>query len=160
MIVLLTGMPGAGKSTVLRELAARGHAVEDLDYQGYSVLVEDRRRPVGWEQLWDVARVRARLDAHSEDVLFVAGTVSNRHELRERFDAVVLLTAPRDVLLGRVAARADNPYGQDAASRAQVEHDIEVVEPVLRDEATHVVDTDRPAAQVADEVERIGTRPR
>jgi shikimate kinase len=81
--------------------------------------------------------------------------VRNQVELYDRFDAVVLLTAPRDVLLHRVATRTDNPYGKDAAGRAQIEHDIAEVEPLLRVQTSHVVSTDRPLRQVVAELERL-----
>lgn len=154
-VVLLTGMSGAGKTAALGELAVRGHAVRDLDYDGYSVLVRAPEQPVGWEQLWDLSKVRALLDAHAEGALFVAGTVRNQGELYDRFGAVALLTAPPGVLLHRVATRTDNPYGKDAAGLAQIQHDIAEVEPLLRVRATHVVTTDRPLDQVVDELERI-----
>jgi dephospho-CoA kinase len=154
-VVLLTGMSGAGKSAALRMLAARGYPVRDLDYDGFSVLVRAPEQPVGWEQLWDLRKVRELLDAHETGALFLAGTVRNQVELYDRFGAVVLLTAPRDVLLHRVATRTDNPYGKDAAGLAQIEHDIAEVEPLLRGRATHVVSTARPLEQVVAELERI-----
>ncbi|HTZ43323.1 MAG TPA: hypothetical protein VMB79_05620 [Jatrophihabitans sp.] len=40
--VLLTGMSGTGKSTVLGELGRRGHRVVDTDYGGWG---EDRPLP-------------------------------------------------------------------------------------------------------------------
>lgn len=150
MIVLLTGMSGAGKTAALGELAARGYAVQDLDYDGYSVLVRNPGQPVGWEQRWDLDRVRALLDAHGAGPLFVAGTAPNQREVYDRFGAVVLLTAEPTVLLARVAARTDNPYGKDAAGLAQIRHDIAVVEPRLRREATHIVRTDRPVGAIAE----------
>ncbi|QAY64710.1 hypothetical protein ET495_02700 [Xylanimonas allomyrinae] len=150
-------MSGAGKTEALRGLAARGHAIRDLDYDGYSVLRRAPDAPVGWEQLWDLPKVEALIDAHTSGALFLAGTVRNQGVLRDRFDAVVLLTAPRDVLLARVAARSDNPYGKDAAGRAQIEHDIDAVEPLLRRGASHVVPTDRPVGEVVADVERIAT---
>ncbi len=150
MIVLLTGMSGAGKSAALRELAARGHAVQDLDYDGYSVLVRNPGQPVGWEQRWDLGRVRALLDAHGAGPLFVAGTAPNQSAVYDRVGAVVLLTAEPDVLLARVGARTDNPYGKDAAGLAQIRYDIAEVEPRLRREATHIVRTDRSIQEVVE----------
>ena len=155
VVVLLTGMSGAGKTTTLRALAARGHATRDLDYDGYSVLVRAPEQPVGWEQLWDLGKVRALLDAHDDGALFLAGTVRNQAELYDRFDAVVLLTAPRDVLLRRIEARTDNPYGKDAPGRAQIEHDIDAVEPLLRRRATHVLGTVRPVEETVAALEDL-----
>ena len=154
-VVLLTGMSGAGKTTTLRALAARGHATRDLDYDGFAVLVRAPEQPVGWLQLWDLAKTRALLDAHREGTLFLAGTAPNQAELYDRLDAVVLLTAPRDVLLQRIEVRTDNPYGKDAPGRAQIEHDIDAVEPVLRRQATHVLSTLRPVENTVAALEAV-----
>jgi len=155
VVVLLTGMAGVGKTTALRALAARGHATRDLDYDGYSVLVRAPEQPIGWEMLWDLDKTRALLDAHRGGALYVAGTVRNQVELYDRFDAIVLLTAPRDVLLPRIEARTDNPYGKDAPGRAQIEHDIDAVEPLLRRRATHVLSTVAPIAETVAALEEI-----
>lgn len=168
--VLLTGMPGAGKTTALRELAARGHRTVDLDHDGYSRLLPDPGTPIGWAQEWDLGRVAALLDGHlvgrpgtvpvadgasAAATLFVAGTVVNQARLYHRFAAVVLLTAPAELLLARIAQRTDNPFGKDALGRATVLHHVATLEPRLRAVASAVVDTRAPVAQVADALERI-----
>lgn len=159
--VLVTGMSGAGKSTVLAELARRGHAVLDTDDDARYL----RTAPPGpdepdgpGERLWDEERVHALLDAHARDrhgpaLLVVQGTVANQGRLYPRFAAVVLLTAPLDVLLARVATRTTNPFGKDPAERARIVADHADVEPLLRAGATHVVDTRAPVTVVADQVE-------
>jgi shikimate kinase len=171
-VVLLTGMSGAGKSTALRALAGRGHRTVDLDHGGYTRLLRDPGTPIGWAQEWDLERVAALLDGHRAggpaasrgapgragppaDTLFVAGTVVNQARLYDRFDAVVLLTAPAEVLLARIAQRTDNPFGKDAPGRATVLHHVAALEPRLRAEASHVVDTRAPVPAVADALERI-----
>jgi hypothetical protein len=45
--------------------------------------------------------------------LFIAGCVGNQAAVYDRFDAVVLLSAPLDVILDRVADRT-NPLGSTA----------------------------------------------
>jgi len=45
-------------------------------------------------------------------VLFVAGCEDNQVQFHPQFDHIVLLSAPPDVLAGRLAARTDNPYGK------------------------------------------------
>lgn len=45
-------------------------------------------------------------------MLFVAGCEDNQVQFHPQFDHIVLLSAPPDVLAGRLAARTDNPYGK------------------------------------------------
>ncbi len=101
-VVFVTGMSGTGKSTALAELARRGYRVVDTDYGAYAeeVPADDAR---GHEQLWREERIEALLDGHEEGVLFISGCVSNQTKFYPRFDAVVLLSAPADVILERVA---------------------------------------------------------
>ena len=155
-VVLVTGMSGVGKTTALRGLSARGHRTVDLDY-GYSLLVPDLSVPVGWAQLWDEDRVRALLDTHRAGTLFLAGTVENQGRFYDRFDAVVLLTAPAEVLLERITRRTDNPFGKDSAGRATVLASLETVEPALRATSTHVLDATRPPGEVVVDLERIAS---
>ena len=103
--VLLTGMSGAGKTTVLDELRRRGHLTVDTDYDGWEL-------PDG---TWDEDRMAALLAA-APDVV-VSGTVSNQGRFYDRFEHVVLLSAPVDVLLERVRRRTNNPYGTTEGSR-------------------------------------------
>jgi shikimate kinase len=154
-VVLVTGMSGAGKSTVLTELGRRGHAVVDTDHGGY---IEDVRLPgrPDPEPLWREDRMAALLDAHAGGHLFIAGTVANQGRFYPRFDAVVLLTAPLDVLLDRLATRTSNDFGKRAAERARVVRDAADVEPLLRQRATLEVDTRRPLPDVVDAVLTAG----
>jgi shikimate kinase len=73
-----------------------------------------------------------------------------------RFDAVVLLSAPVDVLVERLAARETDPVGKDPAEPARILDDVPEVEPLPRRVATHEVDTARPLEDAVAEVERIG----
>jgi dephospho-CoA kinase len=147
-IVLVTGMSGTGKSSVLVELERRGHRVVDTDYGDW---VEDVRS----ERLWREERIAALLDEHEEGTLFVSGCVANQGAFYPRFDAVVLLSAPVEVILQRIAARETNPFGKSAAEREAILSDVEAVEPLLRAGATDELDTRAPLAAVADALERI-----
>jgi dephospho-CoA kinase len=94
-------MSGTGKSTALRELAARGFAVADTDEPGWSAWSDEDG---GW--LWHEDAIAALLSREGpEPALFVSGTVSNQGRFYPRFDAVVLLSAPAEVLLERLATR-------------------------------------------------------
>lgn len=149
--VLVTGMSGTGKSTALAALAARGHRVLDTDDPGWIV---SGSTPAGPEPVWDVERLGAFLAQHAAGLLFVAGCVANQGALYDRFDAVVLLSAPIDVLLGRVGDRA-NPFGSRAEERAKIAADLETYESILRRGADHEIVTTTPLSQVAETLERI-----
>ncbi|SFF72680.1 shikimate kinase [Actinoplanes philippinensis] len=140
--ILVTGMSGAGKSTVLDELRRRGHLTVDTDLGGWVL-------PDG---AWDEPRMAALLAEH--DDLIVSGTVANQGRFYDRFHHVVLLSAPLPVLLERVASRA-NPYGRTPEQRAEITGYVRTVEPLLRRGATVELDGRRPVPDLADTVERL-----
>lgn len=141
--ILITGMSGTGKSTILAELARRGVATVDTDHDGYTI--DDR--------LWHVEKMDALLASH--DDLVVSGTVENQGAFSDRFAAVVLLSAPLETLLERVRAREANAYGRTAEQQDDIRRYTAEVEPLLRRSATHELDGRRPVAELADEVERL-----
>lgn len=139
-------MSGAGKTTVLDELRHRGHPTVDTDYGGWQL-------PDG---TWDEARMSKLLAEHPD--LVVSGTVENQGSFYDRFDHVVLLSAPVHVLIERVRLRTDNPYGKSAAQRAEIMHYTRTVEPLLRKGSTVELDGQRPVAELADAIEQLMTR--
>lgn len=156
-VVFVTGMSGTGKSAALAELARRGHRVVDTDYGGYAEEMPSTDEG-GWEQLWREDRIGALLDQHDEGVLFLSGCVANQGRFYPRFDAVVLLSAPRDVILERLTARATNTFGKRDVERERILRDLATFEPLLRASATSEVDARAPLADVADALERIADR--
>lgn len=152
-VILITGMSGAGKSSALAELSRRGHRTVETDQNPeweYEIPSED-----GAEWVWREDRIAALLDDHRDGPLFISGTVSNQNRLYPYFDAIVLLSAPLDVLLDRVARRSTNDYGKTPTQRDEIIHYTVTVEPLLRAGATHVIDTRAPLADVVDTLEAI-----
>ena len=82
----------------------------------------------------------------------------NQGAYYDRFDAVVLLSAPLEVLLERVRTRETNDFGKSDAERARIVADHAAVEPLLRAGATAEIDTRRPLHEVADALEAIARR--
>ena len=154
-VVLITGMSGTGKSMVLEELARRGHAAVDTDEGGWIVAVAQADGST--EPMWDEARISALLDEHAGRTLFLAGCVANQGRFYPRFDAVVLLSAPEDVMLERLATRTTNDFGKDEAERRAILRDLRAVEPLLRAGAGVEIDTRSPVAEVADRLEAIAS---
>jgi dephospho-CoA kinase len=152
--VLVTGMSGTGKSSALAELARRGHTVVDTDYAGWTVDVPSPDAH-GTERFWREDRIDALLAEHDGGALFVSGCVPNQGKFYSRFDAVVLLSAPVDVILDRVAGRNTNDYGKSDRERELIVEDLRTVEPLLRAGATAEIDTRASLGEVVDELERI-----
>jgi broad-specificity NMP kinase len=152
-VVLVTGMSGTGKSSALAGLARRGHQAVDTDDPGWIV---ESQTPAGPEPLWDLERVGALLDRHQAGWLFIAGCVANQRALYDRFDAVVLLSAPVDVLLERVTDRA-NPYGSTSEDRAKIASDLAAYEPLLRAGADYEIVTTAPIAEVVSALEQVAS---
>ena len=144
--VLLTGMSGTGKTTVLAELDRRGHTTIDTDYGGWVL-------PDG---TWDEPRMD-RLLSSQPDVV-VSGTVQNQGRFHDRFEHVVLLSAPVEVLIERVRSRSNNPYGKTSRQQAEIAGYAATVEPLLHQGATVELDARRPASEVADVIEDLLTR--
>ena len=149
--VLVTGMSGTGKSTALAELARRGFEVVDTDEGGWT---EWSQAEGGY--VWREDRIRELLARDRARALYVSGTVSNQGRFRRDFDAVALLSAPADVLLGRVAARTTNDYGKTAAERELILRHLAEVEPLLRATCTHEVDATLPVESVVERLVAIG----
>jgi len=146
--VLITGMSGTGKSTLLEELSARGYPTVDTDYGDYYELVDG-------EPLWRTDRIETLLrttPASSGQVLFVQGTTRNQGTFYPWFEHIVLLSAPAEVLSERLTTRTTNPYGKAPAELAETLEYLETVEPLLRASATLEVVTTIPVGQVADAV--------
>lgn len=141
--VLITGMSGAGKTTVLHELSQRGYQTIDTDYDVWVL-------PNG---TWDEPRMSALLASDSH--LVVSGTVENQGRFYGQFDAIVLLSAPAEILVDRVSSRKNNPYGNSGAEQAAIRQYVLDVEPLLRNGASLELDGRRPVTELADEIERL-----
>ncbi len=146
--MLVTGMSGTGKSSVLRVLAERGHRVVDTDTDEWREWVDD-----GWN--WREDAIAGLLDGHEHGHLFIAGCHTNQGRFYDRLDGVVLLSAPAEVLLDRIDAREDNPYGKSDEERALVLRHLAEVEPLLRATATAELDATEPLDRLADRLEQL-----
>ncbi len=151
--ILVTGMSGSGKSTVLVELAQQGFDVVETDVGGWS---EWSEHDGGY--VWREDRIRELLAREHGPTIYVSGTVSNQGRFYPQFDAVVLLSAPADVLLRRIASRTTNDFGKDDQEREAILRDLAEVEPLLRETCTHEIDATQPIAHVVEQLVAIGTR--
>jgi dephospho-CoA kinase len=147
--ILVTGMSGTGKSSALAELAQCGFRTVDTDEPGWTVEDADGG------QWWDAERI-AQLLSEEGPTLYVSGTVSTQGRFYDRFDAVVLLSAPENVLLHRLATRATNDYGKSPVQRKLILEHLREIEPLIRATCTHEIDATQPVADVVEQLVEIG----
>lgn len=155
-------MSGTGKSSALAELGRRGYRVVDTDEPGWREYRED---PESFgevhqgEWLWVEEKITDLLASDDGRSLFVQGCVRNQAKFYERFDAVVLLSAPVDVILDRIAGRTTNSYGKTPVERAMILDDLATIEPLLRESCTHELDASRPLAEIVADLVAIASLP-
>lgn len=156
--VLITGMSGTGKSTLIRELAARGYKAIDTDADEWSEWVNAAGDPApsgsttGPDWVWREDRIQRLLSTEDADVLFVSGCKTNQGKFYAQFEHIVLLSAPIRLIIERLATRTNNPYGKHPDELARVLRHLHTVEPLLRRGASLEVDTSVPADQVVETV--------
>ena len=147
-------MSGTGKSSALEELRTRGFDVVDTDEPGWSEWSDEEDGYV-----WSEDRISELLGRDRSVPLYVSGTVSNQGRFYPRFDALVLLSAPVDVVLRRIASRTANDYGKTPEQRALILRHVAEVEPLLRARCTHEIDAAQPLDAVVAELVLIGSEP-
>lgn len=88
------------------------------------------------------------LDSLADRHLLVSATRSNQGVFYDRFDLVIVLRAPLEVMLERVRTRISNPFGSTHEQREKIRQDTLEIEPLLIRSADHVIDTsvEAPAA--------------
>ena len=145
-------MSGTGKSTALAELRRHGFEVVDTDEPGWTEWSDEEAGYV-----WREERLAALLERDRDVPLYVSGTVSNQGRFYPHFDAIVLLSAPAEVLLGRVDRRTTNVYGKTREERELILTHIREVAPLLRASCTHELEAGRPVEDVVAELIRIGS---
>ena len=141
-------MSGTGKSSVIGALAARGYKAVDTDDGWCEALPDGRQR-------WREEAIEQLLATEDAEVLFVAGCAENQVRFHPRFDVIILLSAPAEILAGRLASRTSNSYGKTPGELRRVFDDLQVVEPLLRNAADYEISTTMPLNDVVTAVLRL-----
>jgi hypothetical protein len=150
--VLITGMSGARKSSVIEALGAQGYMAIDTDSDDWC-----EWREQDW--VWREDRIGALLDTELPTHLFVSGCKSNQSKFYSCFDHVVLLISPIAVTFERIASRSNNPHGKSAEQRTKIAGYVQTVEPLLRATTSFEINTaDLGVEQVAQALLRLVNR--
>ena len=103
----MTGMSGTGKSSALESLRLLGFRTVDTDEGDWTEWSEEEG---GY--IWREERIAELLADDEGPSLYVSETVSNQGRFYHRFDAIVLLSAPANILISRIETRTTNPMGR------------------------------------------------
>lgn len=146
MRILITGMSGVGKSTVVQALRGLGFVAIDMDEPGWASCDEFGH------QRWDVLRLQEFMGRHLSEPLFVSGCSEDQVALYQQFSKIILLTAPKSVIIQRLACRTGNSYGKQQAELGEVMRNLDEIEPFLRKSATHEIVTTQPINAVVEAI--------
>ncbi|HYH36530.1 MAG TPA: AAA family ATPase [Candidatus Saccharimonadales bacterium] len=124
-LILITGLPGSGKSTVCAELKLRGYEAYDGDEDHLAKWYD---RKTGRAAAKEVEECTPEfLQVHSRDIsrgtvarlaskahgklVFLCGDPENEAELQDLFTKTFALVVNEDVLRHRLATRTNNDWG-------------------------------------------------
>jgi dephospho-CoA kinase len=167
-LIFVTGISGAGKSTVCEELKSRGYEAYDSDVGGLSAWHEKetgRKLDIKVPHAEKTPDFRARheykvIRAKVEDLalrakdrpVFLCGVFANENEVWDLFDKVIALTVDKDTLLHRIVNRTNNNFGKSEHERKEILGWHAENEAKYRKLGHITIDATRPLAQVTDDV--------
>ena len=164
--VLITGMSGAGKSTIAGVLARRGLACIDADNDpllARSVdadgnVVDDESVPdFAWLErhswAWDPVRLDEVIRDAGPVTLYVCGGAANELELANRFTRMFFLELDEPTMLARLDTPGrDNEWGRIGDTREYMRRRLPVYQDRLRASGVIPIDATQPLDRVVDEI--------
>lgn len=165
---LVTGNPGSGKSSLAQELARRGLATIDADYDAALSYWEDdhghrtarAEGPTAPDEYWLGAHRwvwnRSRLQdllVQGRGPVFICGIALNIDQVLDMFDRLFLLQIDADTQEKRLLAYdSSHPPGRNEAGRQQIRQGRPVFEAQMLNLGAIALDGTAPSEAVADQL--------
>jgi energy-coupling factor transporter ATP-binding protein EcfA2 len=168
-LVWVTGISGAGKSTVCEALKSIGIAAIDTDGDGFNQWVDDvtgepvvdppHPTPADWldTHAWHIRPELVRALRNSRPgVTFLFGAVANEREVWDLFDRVGCVVVDDETVRHRLATRTNNAFGKNPADLDRILQWNREQEPAYRRAGATIIDGTRPVDEVVDAVLHLG----
>ena len=161
----ITGISGAGKSTIAKELAKKGFVTFDIDdVEGLCHWMNKatkenvgNRAGIGRdfveEHKWvvNIEKMKELLNSYEED-LVVSGVCANQDEFLDLFDKVFLLHCSEETFIHRLNTREDDRFGKDPGQQEGVINWYKSFEEKMRAQGAIAVNSEGKLDDVVNEI--------
>lgn len=167
--IFITGIAGAGKSTVANVLRERGHNVIDVDQvpglcawvhseTGVSIVNEtpDNDFIDTHEFTCNMSELQAMM-APMHGPIFVFGCVGDNSDFIPLFDHVLLFQCEPEVLVERLRTRDTNPFGKDPAVQERVLAWRKIFDVLMLEAGAQPINSQAPVEELVETVLRYST---
>jgi len=170
--ILITGMPGSGKSAITKELTDLGSKAFDIEaIEGLFTMVDintgkaikdfdvdnlEMVKRAKW--VCDKKKLQRLMHQNPIGIVFYCGAVggSNFDDLQPLFDKVILLEASQNTLLERLTTRSSNTFARTPKTQKWLLDRKKWWEGHLIEKGSIAINANRPVREIAENIIEIG----